>query len=191
MSALDDAVPSVRRAPTDSGTLDLIVRRPTVGEREVLASGELDLASGLVGDSWIDRPSRHSPDGGPHILMQLNIMGSRAATAVAGTPDPAAWVPAGDQLFVDFDLSGANLAPGTRLAIGGAVIEVTEQPHTGCAQFTERFGLEAMRWVNSPVGRELNLRGICARVVQPGVIAQGDPVTKLDSGAGPGPAAPA
>ncbi len=181
MSELDAAVPTVRAAPADSGTLELIVRRPAVGEREVVERGELDLDLGLVGDSWVDRPSRHSADGGPYVLMQLNVMNARAAAAVAGSSEPASWIPAGDQLFVDLDLSAANLPPGTRLAIGEAVIEVTEQPHTGCAKFTERFGLEAMRWVNSPVGRELNLRGICARVLEPGVIQRGDSVTKVTS----------
>jgi MOSC domain-containing protein YiiM len=106
--------------------------------------------------------------------MQINIMNARATALVAGSKDR--WPLAGDQLYVDLDLSGANLPPGTRLAIGSAVLEVTSQPHTGCAKFVARFGLDAMKFVNSPVGRELNLRGINAKVVTAGTIRVGDDV---------------
>jgi MOSC domain-containing protein YiiM len=104
--------------------------------------------------------------------MQLNIMNSRAIALVAQDKDR--WQLAGDQLFVDLDLSDANLPPGSRLVLGGAVIEVTDPPHTGCKKFTARFGLDAMKFVNSPVGTQLHLRGINAKVVQPGVIRVGD-----------------
>jgi MOSC domain-containing protein YiiM len=109
--------------------------------------------------------------------MQLNIMNARSTALVAQGRDR--WPLAGDQLYVDLDLSGRNLPPGTRLALGTAVIEVTAIPHTGCSKFVSRFGAEAMKFVNSPVGRELNLRGICARVVEPGTVRAGDRVTKL------------
>ena len=117
------------------------------------------------------------PDGSGHPEMQLNIMNARSAALVAQDRDH--WQLAGDQLFVDLDLSGQNLPPGTRLRIGSATIEVTPIPHTGCAKFVSRFGLEAMKFVNSPVGRELNLRGICAKVVEPGAIRTGDRVRKI------------
>ena len=94
---------------------------------------------------------------------------------VQGSPR---WGLAGDQLFVDFDISGENAPAGTRLAIGSALIEVTAQPHTGCAKFMQRFGVDAMKFVNSPKGRALHLRGINARVVVPGRIQTGDRIKK-------------
>lgn len=167
----------IRQAPPDGGRLELIVRRPAVGEREVLEEGELDVVDGLVGDTWRQRSSSRTPDRSPHPDCQINVMGARVADLVAGHPDRRAL--AGDQLFLDLDLSAANLPPGTRLAIGTAVIEVTAQPHTGCGKFVERFGLEAMKFVNSPAGRALNLRGINARVVQSGAVRAGDRARKL------------
>lgn len=155
----------------------MIVSRPASDRREVLAVAELDLVNGLVGDNWRARGSRSTPDGSAHPDMQLNLMNARAIALVARTRDR--WPLAGDQLYVDLDLSTANLPPGTRMAIGTAVIEVTAVPHTGCAKFTQRFGADAMKFVNSPVGRALNLRGINAKVVQPGAIRAGDTVRKL------------
>lgn len=174
---LDVFVAEVEAAPTDLGTLELIVRRPGVGEREVLEVGELDLAVGLVGDTWTDRPSTRTADGGPHPDMQLNVMSARVVSFLAGEPDRRAL--AGDQLYVDLDLSHENLPAGTRLAVGSAVIEVTDQPHTGCAKFTQRFGLDALRWVNSDAGKRLRLRGLNARVVVAGSIRQGDVIRKV------------
>jgi MOSC domain-containing protein YiiM len=174
---LEEGLASVRQAPKDTGMLDLIVRRPAIGKREVVEQAELDLAAGLVGDTWHKRPSSRTPDESPHPDMQLNVMSARAIALVAG--DKARWPLAGDQLYIDMDISGDNLPAGTRLAIGSAVIEVTPQPHTGCAKFVERFGLDAMKFVNSPIGRRLNLRGINARVVVPGRIHTGDIVTRV------------
>lgn len=175
--ALEAGLPHVRLAPTDHGVLRLIVRRPALDAREVLEEGALSVEDGLVGDTWRTRGSSRSVDGRAHPDMQLNIMNARAAALVAQRDDR--WPLAGDQLYVDLDLSGANLPPGTRLAIGSAVIEVTDQPHTGCGKFVARFGLDAMKLVNSPLGRSLNLRGICARVVQPGTLRVGDTVRKV------------
>jgi hypothetical protein len=154
----------------------MIVRRPRVGEREMLGEADLDQSVGLVGDTWKDRTSKRTPDGSPHPDMQLNIINARTIDLLAG--DESRWPLAGDQLFVDLDLSGANLPAGTRLAIGTAIIEVTDQPHTGCEKFVDRFGLDAMKFVNSPVGRSLNMRGINARVVQSGTIRVGDAIRK-------------
>lgn len=174
---LEAGLDEIRRAPKDNGVLAMIVRRPEINEREVVEEGALDLQLGLVGDNWKARGYRKRPDGSADPEMQLNVMNVRSTALVA--PDRERWSLAGDQLYVDLDLSGANLPPGTRLRIGGAVIEVTPIPHTGCAKFVSRFGLEAMKFVNSPVGRELNLRGICAKVVEPGPIRAGDRITKI------------
>jgi hypothetical protein len=175
-SELEEGLDHVRAAPKDRGVLAMIVRRPQIGAREVLNEAELNLVEGLAGDTWRNRRSTRTSDGSPHPDMQLNIIGARAVDLVAR--DRSRWPLAGDQLVIDLDLSGANLPPGTRLAVGSAVIEVTAQPHTGCVKFVERFGAEAHQFVNSPVGRELNLRGINARVVQAGTIRVGDGVVK-------------
>ncbi len=174
MEQLLAGLDTIRSAPKDVGRVELIVRRPEVNAREVLEEAQLDVVAGLAGDTWNQRASRRTVDGSPHPDMQINVMNARAAALIAQSKDR--WPLAGDQLFLDLDLSGANLPPGTRLAIGSAVIEVTELPHTGCGKFVERFGLDAMQFVNSPIGRELNLRGINARVVQPGAVRRGDEV---------------
>jgi hypothetical protein len=179
MAELEAGLEHIRQSPADSGVLELIVRRPAVDEREVLDEARLDLVEGLVGDSWRQRPSTRTTDGSPHPEMQLNIMNARAIALVAGTKER--WHLAGDQLFVDVDLSDDNLPPGTRLAIGSAVIEVTAQPHTGCGKFAARFGKEAAQFVNSKVGKQLHLRGINAKVVRAGVIHKGDVVKKLNA----------
>jgi len=174
---LETALDHIRGAPPDVGRVDLVVRRPAEGQREVLAEGELDPGHGLVGDNWAQRGSRHTDDGSADPDTQLNVINARLATYVAVDPERRAL--AGDQLHLDLDLSVANLPPGTQLALGTAVIEVTEIPHTGCAKFVERFGKDAMRFVNSPQGRDLRLRGLNAKVVVAGVVRPGDEVRKL------------
>lgn len=177
LAELQAGLDEIRRAPAIIGTLELIVARPTYAERSVLDEARLDLAEGLVGDSWPQRPARTGRPGGPDPLKQLNVMSSRVITQIAG--ERANWAGAGDQLFIDLDLSHENLPAGTQLAVGDAVIEITEPPHTGCAKFRSRYGVDAMRFVNSPEGKSSRLRGLCARVVTPGTIRQGDQVVKL------------
>ena len=175
--ALEAGLPEILASPEDEGVVKMIVRRPGVGEREVVESGELDLAEGLVGDNWRLRGSRKTDDGKAHPEMQLNLMNSRVIALVAGSRDR--WPLAGDQLFVDLDLSKENLPVGTRLAMGSAIIEVTSVPHLGCRKFVARFGLEAMKFVNSRRGKKLCLRGINAKVVKPGRVSTGDRVRRM------------
>jgi MOSC domain-containing protein YiiM len=168
--ALEAGLPWIRQAPTDEGVVELVVRRPAEGEREVLDEGVLDGEHGLVGDDWVARDGTR-PD------RQLTLMNARAIELIAG--DRERWALAGDQLYVDLDLSPENLPVGSRLRIGSAVVEVTDVPHTGCAKFTERFGPAAIRFVNQPPGRSLRLRGMYATVVEPGVVRPGDSIAKL------------
>jgi hypothetical protein len=177
MAELEAGYALIRQSPTDIGVLELIVRRPQIGMRVVEEEGRLDMVEGLVGDSWRIRRSSRTVDGSAHPDMQLTLMNARAIALVA--QDKERWPLAGDQLFVDLDLSTPNMPAGTRLALGSAVIEVTDQPHTGCQKFAARFGRAALQWVNSPLGKQLQLRGINAKVMQPGVIQVGDVVKKL------------
>ena len=177
MPELEAALDHLRAAPKNDGVVELIVRRPRIDHREILDEAELDPVKGLIGDSWPMRPSSKTPDGSPHPEMQINIMNSRVTALVAQTKDR--WQLAGDQLYIDMDLSKENLPGGARLAIGSVVLEVSPLPHTGCHKFVARFGVDAMKFVNSTVGRELCLRGINARVIQGGVIRVGNKATKL------------
>ena len=176
LEELNAGLDEIRRSPQDAGVLQLIVRRPQVDEREVLQEGFLDLVEGLAGDSWGTRGSSRTRSGSPHPDMQLNIMNARAIALVAQSKDR--WPLAGDQLYVDLDLSETNVPPGTRLALGSAVVEITDEPHTGCGKFAARFGFDSVKFVNSPAGRALRLRGVNAKVVQPGVTRVGDIVRK-------------
>jgi len=174
---LEAGLSHIRKSPKDRGPVQMIVRRPETEEREVLANGELDTAEGLIGDNWSRRGCRTTADGSAHPEMQLNIMNSRVIALVAN--DDTRWPLAGDQMYVDLDLSKENLPSGIRLQVGSAVIEVTAPPHTGCKKFVARFGLEAMKFVNSGLGKQLCLRGINARVVKSGTFEVGDIVSKL------------
>jgi len=167
---LEQGVDHILASPSDVGTLKLIVIRPDVDQRETPAEGRLDTEQGLVGDNWSTRGTADSD-------MQLNIMNARVIGLLAQTRDR--WSLAGDQLYLDMDLSDENLPPGTQLSLGEAIIEVTEPPHTGCKKFAARFGVDAMVFVNSGRGKKLNFRGINAKVIQSGDIKVGDVSRKL------------
>ena len=177
MQELEAALDHLREAPKDEGRLQLIVCRPDVDQREVLEQAELDPVKGLIGDNWCVRKSKRTPDGSPHPEMQINVMNARVTALVA--QDKERWPLAGDQLYLDMDLSKENLPAGTRLQVGSAVIEVSPLPHTGCKKFVSRFGEDAMQFVNSELGKELCLRGINAKVVQGGVVKVGQTAKKI------------
>ncbi len=167
----------IRQSPKDDGVLKMIVRRPGVDEREVIQEGELTSEEGLVGDTWKSRFSRRTPDSSADLDAQITIMNARAVALLA--QDEGRWSLAGDQLYVDMDLSNENLPPGTRLSLGSALVEVTAVPPTGCDKFAARYGTDATKFVNSPEGKRLHLRGINTRVVQGGTIRVGDVVRKV------------
>jgi MOSC domain-containing protein YiiM len=176
VTAAEAGLEVVRAAPRDEGTVELIARRPAVDEREVVDQAQVDLEEGLVGDNWRAR-GRSGGRRPANPDAQITVMSSRAIALAAGDRDR--WALAGDQLYLDLDLSGDNLPPGTRLEVGSAVIEVTSEPHTGCKKFAARFGLETLEVFNSPEGRALNLRGINTRVVRAGAVRVGDGVRKI------------
>jgi MOSC domain-containing protein YiiM len=175
--ALQEGLEYIRQSPSTLGTLQMIVCRPAENERQVLDEARLDQTSGLVGDTWSVRVSSRTADGSPDPEAQITLMNARAIALIAGSTER--WPLAGDQLYVDFDLSQAGVPPGTRLAIGDAVIEITAKPHRGCAKFGLRFGTDALRFVNTGPGILLNLRGRNARVISPGTIRRGHAVQQI------------
>lgn len=174
---LEAGLDHIRRAPRDGGGIAMITRRPAEGERELLESAEVDPRYGVTGDNWVTRGSSKTPDGSSDPNKQITIMSSRVIELVA--QDRERWILAGDQFYVDLDLSEENVPAGTRLAFGTAVLEVSPAPHNGCAKFVDRFGMDAMRFVNSEVGRLLHLRGVNARVHRAGSVRVGEVVTKV------------
>ena len=177
MQELEAALDHLRQAPKNDGVVQLIVCRPEEDQRREMNEAELDPAKGLIGDNWILRGSRRTVDGSPHPDMQINIMNARVTALVA--QEKERWALAGDQLYIDMDLSKENLPAGSRIQVGSAVLQVSPQPHTGCHKFVARFGLDAMKFVNSEVGKELCLRGINAKVVQAGTVKVGQTAKKL------------
>jgi MOSC domain-containing protein YiiM len=169
LAVLEAGLDEIRRAPSEDGKVELIVRRPAEDEREILTEAHLDTEAGLVGDGWSAR--------GANPEAQITVMNARAVGLIAHERDR--WALAGDQLYLDFDISETNLPVGTRFEVGTAVLEVTGKPHRGCKKFAARFGLDALRFVNSPVGYALHLRGINTRVVRSGVVRPGDVVRKV------------
>ena len=174
---LNRGLPQLLNSPKDQGLLNSIVIRPLTDQRETLQECELSPQLGVHGDNWADGCWLSLPDGSPDPNVQVAIMNSRAIELIA--QDRGRWELAGDNLFVDLDLSDENLPTGQRLAVGSAVLKITANPHNGCKKFTQRFGKDAVKFVNSPDGKRHHLRGIYAKVVQSGVVRVGDEVTKL------------
>ena len=176
-ATLEEGLDHIRQSPREVGTIEMIIRRPDVDQREELEEAEVDLELGVVGDSWKSRESTFAPDGGFNTDSQVTIMNARVIDLVAQGRDR--WALAGDQFYVDLDLSRENLPPGTRLQLGSALVEVSETPHTGCSKFSGRFGADALRFVNTGLGRDLSFRGINTQVVTPGVARRGDQIKRL------------
>ncbi len=173
---LDAGLAALGASPQQQGTVELIACRPQTGARQVVEQAEFSAEAGLIGDNWRQRFDQAAA-GEIDPETQVTLMNSRVIQAI--TQDRALWAQAGDQLYVDFDLSAANLPPGQRLAVGSVVLEVSAIPHTGCSQFRGWFGHAALRFVNDNEVKHLNRRGINARVVQAGTIRTGDAITKL------------
>ena len=167
---LEAGLDRIRQSPKDAGTLTHIFVRPEVDRRVALQECEISIAQGVHGDMWLRK-------GTPDIEAQVMLINTRAIELLARTPDR--WALAGDQLVVDLVLSDDNLRPGQRLELGTAILEVTSKPHRGCAKFAQRFGKEALAFVNSSEGWQLHMRGICTRVVQDGTAKIGDRVVKV------------
>ena len=178
MDELRAALPHILDAPKDDGELRLIVVRPEKLQRETPEEVEITAARGLEGDHWSKGCWKTTEDGAPHPDVQVCMMEARMIEAIAG-PDPASWAPAGDNLFIDMDLSPANLPPGTRVTLGSVEMEMTAEPHNGCAKFIERYGRDACVFVNTGVGKEHRLRGVYAKVVKDGTVRVGDRLRKV------------
>lgn len=166
---LEAGLPRILGSPPDEGRLEMVVRRPAEDEREVVTEARIEPGEGLVGDSWSTRGD--SPE------AEITLMNARCIALLAG--DVGRWSLAGDQLYVDLDLSEENLPAGSRVRLGEVVLEVSAKPHRGCSKFAARFGSDALRFVNSPAGRAARLRGLNARVVDGGVVRTGDLATKV------------
>lgn len=170
-------LPQVRQSPADGGTVVQIVVRPDQELRDLPQSCTVTAEAGIPADRWARYCTHQLPDGRLNPETQLTLMNARCLALVAGSRDR--WPLAGDNLLVDLDLSEANLATGQRLKIGEAILEITAKPHTGCSKFLKRFGADALKFVNSPEGKALRLRGVHAQVVKPGLITVGDRIEKL------------
>jgi MOSC domain-containing protein YiiM len=167
----------IRLSPQDAGTLEMIVSRPAHGERRVLDECALAPETGVAGDHWAKGCWKSLPDGSPDPDVQVTLMNVRTIALIAQTRER--WPLAGDNLFVDLDLSGQNLPVGQRIAVGSVILQITAVPHTGCKDFAARYGVDALQFVNSPQGKQMSLRGINARILQAGVLRAGDRVQKL------------
>jgi hypothetical protein len=174
---LEAGMASVLSAPKDEGTVRLVVCRPARGVREILSEGQLDTEQGLIGDDWINRPGMYLDTPSPH--AQVTVMNARAAELISGDPRPETWAQCGDQLYIDLDISEANLPAGTHIEVGGAILEVQAEPHTGCVQFRGWWGSDALRHISTREGLALRMRGANTRVVRSGVVRAGDRARKI------------
>lgn len=174
---LETGLENIKKSPRDNGMLYMIVVRPMKRERAVPWYCNLTPAVGLEGDHWSQGSWKSLPDGSPDPHVQVTIMNSRCLDLIATAKER--WPLAGDNLIVDMDLSISNLPPGQKLSIGSAILEVSDIPHTGCMNFRDRFGVEALKFVSTKEARNLRLRGIFASVIKAGEIRVGDLMKKI------------
>ena len=177
LEELQAGLSDIRQSPTNDGVLQGIVIRPDTNERVSLNQCELSPELGVHGDNWAKGCWKTLQDGRPHPDVQVAIMNARSIELIAQDKDR--WQLAGDNLFVDLELTDENLPCGQRLAIGSVVLEITKVAHNGCKKFSERFGKDAVRFVNSDAGKTLHLRGIYAKIVQSGTVKVGDDIKKV------------
>ncbi len=176
-SELELGIDKIKQSPQDNGILEMIVRRPEVEAREVIHSGEINLIYGLEGDNWKTRGSSSTPDGSANPEAQITLMNTRVIQLLSG--DKENWKWAGDQLYVDMDLSMENLPPLSMLQVGSVILQISAKPHTGCKKFSARFGIDALAFISTPLGKSLRMRGVNAKVIQAGEIKVGDVVKKI------------
>lgn len=172
LDELNSGLDEILGSPVDGGRVDMLIVRPMADERQTPQTVEVNSEVGVVGDHWSRGEYSDESD------VQIAIMNTRVLDLVTGNARDR-WSLAGDNLIADMDLSQENLVPGQKLEVGSAILEITEVPHKGCSKFSSRFGADALRFVNLGRAGELRLRGVYARVVQPGHITVGDQINKL------------
>jgi len=177
ISELELGIDEIKSSPKDSGVLEMIVRRPETETREIINSVEINLENGLAGDNWKARGSTHTSDHSADPETQITLMNTRVIQLLSGDKENWGW--AGDQLFVDMDLSMDNLPPHSQIQIGSVILEISAKPHTGCKKFSGRYGIEALEFISTPLGKSLRMRGVNAKVIQSGDIQVGDVIKKL------------
>jgi MOSC domain-containing protein YiiM len=169
LDALEDGLAALPPPPRDRGRVTLIVRRRADGVRETPARVELTRERGVPGDRW----QRLQPDA-PQ--MQLAVMQQDLAELIANGQPLSLF---GDNLFVDLDLSAANLPFGSQIRVGSAIVEMTPEPHDGCHKFAGRFGNDALRFVATKATRAENRRGVYWTTIEAGEVAVGDELRVL------------
>ncbi|MEM7334639.1 MAG: MOSC domain-containing protein [Chloroflexota bacterium] len=177
MTQLNEGIPVILESPKNNGRIDLITIRPATNERVLKDEVEISIENGVEGDNWKTRGSNSMPDKSSNPEAKITIMNSRVIKHI--TQSDSGWEWAGDQFFVEMDLSEENLPAGQQLQLGTAVLEVSAVPHTGCAKFVARFGKDAHKFVNNQYGRSQRFRGVNLKVIKGGTVKVGDTAQKI------------
>ncbi|MEZ4829298.1 MAG: MOSC domain-containing protein [Bacteroidia bacterium] len=171
---IEARLPEILAAPSDQGEIKMLIVRRASDHREIRNEVYVSPEGGVEGDRWAKGKSSRDPMHGD----QITLMNSRILELIAGG-DPLRMALAGDNIVADFDLRDENLTAGQQLQIGEVILEVTATPHNGCKKFSERFGPEALKFINTPSNRYMHLRGIYVKVISPGIISVGDIIRKV------------